>query len=74
MMTATAQFKGSGLVNDGLDPNGNPYKFMLWAGNDVPDTSRIKIWWEDNGVETVFYDNNSNQPIGGGNIVLHKGK
>jgi hypothetical protein len=27
-----AQFKGSGLVNGALDPNGSAYKFMLWAG------------------------------------------
>ncbi len=69
-----AQFKGSGTINDGLDPNGNLYKFMLWAGDDNPDTFRIKIWWEDSGVETVVYDNGSDQPISGGNIVVHKGK
>jgi hypothetical protein len=30
-----AQFKGSGLVNGVLDPNGNAYKFMLWAGDGL---------------------------------------
>lgn len=69
---SNAQFKGSGMINDGLDPNGNPYKFMLWAGDGSPDTFRIKIWWENNGVENMIYDNGSDQPIGGGNIVVHK--
>ena len=78
---ANAQFKGSGTVNGGLDPNGEPYKFMLWAGDGSPDTFRIKIWFEDGGVETVVYDNGfdgsgneAGQPIGAGNIVVHKGK
>ena len=70
-----AQFKGSGTVNAGLDPNGNPYKFMLWAGDGSPDTFRIRIWWEDaSGAENVVYDNGSDQPIGAGNIVVHKDK
>ncbi len=69
-----AQFKGSGTVNDGLDLNGNPYKFMLWAGDGSPDTFRIKIWSEDNGAESVVYDNGSEQAISAGNIVVHKGK
>ena len=70
-----AQFKGSGTVNDALDPNGNPYKFMLWAGDGSPDTFHIKIWWEDaDGTEYVIYDNGTDQTIGAGNIVVHKGK
>jgi len=69
-----AQFKGSGTVNGWLAPNGDSYKFMLWAGDGSPDTFRIKIWWEDNGVETVVYDNGTDQAIGGGNIVVHKSK
>jgi len=68
---ANAQFKGSGTVNDGLDPNGNPYKFMLWAGDGSPDTFRIQIWWEDNAGEHVVYDNGFDQAIGGGSIVVH---
>ena len=71
----TAQFKGSGTVNGELDPNGNAYKFMLWAGDGSPDTFRIRIWWEGaDGVENVVYDNSFNQPIGGGSIVVHTSK
>jgi len=67
----TAQFKGSGTVNGLLDPTGNAYKFMIWAGDGAPDTFRIKIWWEDNGTEVVVYDNGAAQAIGGGSIVIH---
>jgi len=62
-----AQFKGMGTIN-----GEGSYKFMLWAGDDDPDTFRIKIWEEVNGVETVVYDNGVQQPIGGGSIVVHK--
>jgi PKD repeat protein len=69
---ATAQFKGSGTVNGGLDQNGNAYKFMLWAGDGEPDTFRIRIWWEDDaGAEYDVYDNGFDQPIVCGNIVVH---
>lgn len=63
-----ARFKGLGTIN-GM---GN-YKFMIWAGDGIPDTFRIKIWEEDenNGVETVIYDNGSDQAIAGGSIVIH---
>jgi hypothetical protein len=75
---SNAQFKGSGLINGALDPNGNPYKFMLWAGDgsgaDGADTFRIKIWWEDAGLETIVYDNGFDQAIGGGNIMVHTSK
>jgi PKD repeat protein len=66
-----ARFKGVGTIN-GM----GEYKFMLWAGDDDPDTFRIKIWEEDEyGVETVIYDNGFDQAIGGGSIVIHtKGK
>lgn len=70
----TAQFKGSGMVNGALDPNGKAYKFMLWAGDGAPDTFRIKIWWEDASGEHVVYDNGFNQAISAGNIVVHTGK
>jgi len=64
---SNAQFKGVGTIN-GL-PN---FKFMLWAGDGDPDTFRIKIWWEDDAeVEHVIYDNNMEQPIGAGSIVVH---
>jgi len=70
-----AQFKGSGTVNGLLDPAGNAYKFMIWAGDGAAsggsDTFRIKIWWEDNGTEVVVYDNGAAQAIGGGSIVIH---
>ena len=64
---SNAQFKGSGTINGEGD-----YKFMLWAGDNDPDTFRIKIW-EENGGEVVVYDNGSQQPIGGGSIVVHAG-
>ena len=75
----TAQFKGTGLIDGAADPNGNAYKFQLWASDgssiNSADTFRIKIWWEDAlGVETVVYDNGANQAIGGGNVVVHTGK
>ncbi|MHC4557261.1 MAG: hypothetical protein ACYS80_08145, partial [Planctomycetota bacterium] len=64
-----AQFKGSGTINgDGS------YKFMLWAGDDEPDTFRIKIWEEVNETECIIYDNGSDQTIEGGNIVIHTSK
>ncbi len=69
-----AQFKGSGTVNGGLDPNGNEYKFMIWATDGSPDTFHIRIWWDDAGSEIDIYDNGTDQAIGGGNIVVHTGK
>ena len=74
-----AQYKGTGTINGELDANGNPYGFMLWAGDgdntDVgaPDTFRIRIWSEYAGVETDIYDNGTDQPIDGGSIVIHTG-
>jgi hypothetical protein len=68
-----AQFKGTGMVNGALDPNGNAYKFMLWAGDGSPDTFRIRIWWEDTAGEHDVYDNGVDQTISGGNIVVHTG-
>ena len=62
-----AKFKGLGTINEEGD-----YRFMLWAGDNDPDTFRIKIWEEDDlGYETVIYDNGSNQEIGGGSIKVH---
>jgi hypothetical protein len=71
---ANAQFKGVGLINGALDANGNPYKFMIWAGDGSPDTFRIRIWWEDAAGTYDVYDNGVDQPIGAGNIVVHTGK
>lgn len=65
-----ARYKGLGTV-DGV----GVFKFMLWAGDGTPDTFRIRIWSEDaSGVESVLYDNGFDQPIAGGNIVVHSGK
>ena len=61
-----AQFKGTGTIN-GI----GSYKFILWASDDDTDTFRIKIWTEVDEVETVIYDNGTDQAIGGGNIVVH---
>ena len=61
-----------------LDPNGNAYKFMLWAGDgsstNSADTFRIRIWWEDAAGEHDMYDNGVGQPIAGGSIVVHTKK
>ena len=62
--SSTIQIKGTGTTKAG----GN-YQFMVWATDNHPDTLRIKIWSVNSaGVETVLYDNLSQQPIGGGNI------
>ena len=67
-----ARFKGSGTINGEYDSSGKPYKFMLWAGDGELDTFRIRIWEEDDlGNEADVYDNGMDQPIGGGNIVVH---
>ena len=34
----TAQFRGLGTVNGLHAPSGEPYRFMLWAGDGEPDT------------------------------------
>ena len=60
-----AKFKGTGTIN-----GAGEYKFQIWAGDDDPDTFRIKIWNDDG----VIYDNGMDQPIGGGNIVVHTKK
>jgi PKD repeat protein len=72
-----AQFKGAGTVNGEAAPTGEPYRFMIWAGDGDPDgddTFRIKIWWDDAGGERVVYDNGFGQAIGGGSIVIHTAK
>jgi len=63
----TAQFKGVGTIN-----GGGSYKFMISSDDDNPDTSRIKIWYEENDAEVVLYDNGSQQSLGGGNVIVHK--
>jgi hypothetical protein len=67
----SAQFEGDGIINGATDPNGQNYKFMIWAGDGSPDTFRIKIWWEDSLGEHVVYDNGVQQAIAGGSIIVH---
>jgi hypothetical protein len=67
-----AQFKGEGTINGALAPNGNEYKFMIYARDRSPDTFRIRIWWEDGAGEIVVYDNGFRQPIAGGNIHIQR--
>ena len=63
-----AKLKGVGAIN-----GTGEYKFMIWASDGDPDTFRIKIWEEDeSGVETVIYDNETDQAITGGSIVIHR--
>jgi len=64
---SAAQFKGEGTIN-----GQGSYKFMITADDDNLDTFRIKIWYEENGIEVVVYDNGSQQALGGGSIVVHK--
>ena len=51
---------------------------MLWAGDgsgpNGDDTFRIRIWRDTVSGEDVLYDNGMEQPIGGGNIIVHRGK
>ncbi|MGD8856404.1 MAG: PKD domain-containing protein [Chloroflexota bacterium] len=72
-----ALFSGSGTINGQLAPNGDPYKFSVWANDAEPDAFRIRIWWEEfdaAATEHVIYDNGAHQTIGGGSIVIHSGK
>jgi hypothetical protein len=76
---AKAMYKGTGTINGTGD-----YGFMLSAidadinESDIFDVDRfrIKIW--DIGTDTVIYDNHQDDEngtkIGGGQIVIHKGK
>ena len=68
----TAKFKGTGTINGEVAPNGQPYKFQVWAQDGNLDTFRIKIWWEDGG-EHVVYDNGAEVPLEGGSIVVRGG-
>ena len=65
-----AKFKGTGTIN-----GSGEYKFMIWArdgGKGGDDTFRIKIWEEDeDGLEVVVYDNEMDQAIDSGSIVVH---
>lgn len=65
------QFKGSGTINGSGD-----FGFLLTAkdsaanGGPSEDQFRIKIW-DKAAPETTVYDNGSDQPLGGGSIVIH---
>lgn len=71
----TAQFKGEGLINNELAPNGAPYSFIIWATdgllNEEPDTFRIRIWYTESCGDSVIYDNGVEQEIGEGEIIVH---
>jgi hypothetical protein len=77
---AKAMYKGSGTINGAGD-----YSFMLSAIDGAlpgggADKFRIRIWDKVTGV--VIYDNKLGAPddadptmaLGGGSIVIHKGK
>jgi len=68
-----AMFKGLGTINDLGE-----YKFMItaWDGqiNGGSDTFRIKIWYEENNIENIVYDNGEyGTVLGGGQIKIHSG-
>ena len=70
-----AQFKGSGTINGEPAPNGELYRFTIWAKDDAPDTGdtfRIRIWYEAGDEEIEVYDNGFDQTLGGGKIQIHE--
>jgi hypothetical protein len=70
-----AQFKGDGTINGAPSPNGDNYKFMLWAtdgkASGAVDTFRIKIWYEDGGWEIVTFRIKIWYEDGGWEIVVY---
>ena len=70
-----AKYKGTGTIN-----GAGEYGFMLTATDSDPDLFRIKI--QDKIDDIVIYDNKMNSDdteydgteIGGGQIIVHKGK
>jgi hypothetical protein len=70
----SAQFKGAGLINGQQAPDGQDFKFQIWATDGSPDTFRIKIWYEQPSgstvIERVVYDNGTQQAIAAGNIIV----
>ncbi|MGH2536450.1 MAG: post-COAP-1 domain-containing protein, partial [Candidatus Promineifilaceae bacterium] len=69
---ASAELRGQGTVNGQMAPDGSSYQFTLSAGDGNPDTFRLRVWWLNNGVETVVFDNGASQPLGGGSIKIHQ--
>ncbi len=62
-----ATLKGTGTING----EGN-YQFRVWAGDGEPDTFTIRIWDEDEfGNEDLIYENDMDQPVTSGNIIIH---
>ena len=70
-----AKYKGTGTIN-----GAGEYGFMLTATDSEPDLFRIKI--QDKINDTIIYDNKMNSDdteydgteLGGGQIIVHKGK
>lgn len=62
-----ARYKGNGTINGDGD-----YAFMLTGvdNGNRGDQFRIKIW--DKAIGTLIYDNNQDQIIDGGQIVVHQ--
>lgn len=65
MTSMTAMVRGSCTLND----EGN-YAFLIIAHDGSPDTLHIKIWDPTTG--EIIYDNDYDQPLGGGQIQVHR--
>lgn len=66
----SVNFKGEGLINNELAPNGKPCKFKVWAHDGDPETFRIMMWYEDeNKNEIIKYDTHD-VSLGGGNVKV----
>jgi hypothetical protein len=65
-----AQYKGAGTI----DGRVGTFKFILTAidGKSGPDSFRMQIFMADG--TTALYDNQVEQQLGGGSIVIHTGK
>jgi hypothetical protein len=44
---------------------------VLEVRDGSPDTLRLRIWFENDG-EQVIYDSGVGQPLGGGQLVIHR--
>jgi DNA/RNA endonuclease G (NUC1) len=64
---STATYRGTGTVNG----TGN-YGFVFTVTDAAVDTFWIRIW--DLTTGAIVYDTPRNQPLGGGNITVHKAK
>lgn len=62
----SAILHGEGMLNGAAT-----YQFQLWVTDNHPDTMQIKIWKVNSSGETVVFDNQFDQPLEGGGIVLH---